>query len=178
MDVFVFHSSRLSACRSVSRSSSMSFLNISAHLIFGRPIGLFPFMVYLIILMQTCSRGLLLIWPYHLKRFSLIFPSIVAHLVIVRISSFLTLSFRFSPHAHLNILISTTDSLSICLAEIGHDSLPYKRAGLITLLYTFPFSLRLARLSFIYFILLLRFQIFSNFVTKLTLNKVVAVLVH
>ena len=62
------------------------------------------------------------------------------HLVVPRMCSFLILSLRVTPHIHRSILISVTSIRFSCLFVVAHVSAPYSIAGLITVLYTFPFS--------------------------------------
>ena len=63
-----------------------------------------------------------------------------ATVVVPRMSSFLILSLRVTPHIHRSILISVTSIRCSCLFVVAHVSVTYIIAGLITVLYTFPFS--------------------------------------
>ena len=55
-------------------------------------------------------------------------------------SSFLTLSSRVQPQAHLSILISAEWSCLSWFLQMGQHSLPYSIVGLTTALYTLPLS--------------------------------------
>ena len=77
--------------------------------------------------------------PHH-NFLSVIFLEACATLVVPRMCSFLILSLRITPHIHRSILISVTSISFSCLFVVAHVSAPYSIAGLITVLYTFPFS--------------------------------------
>ena len=55
-------------------------------------------------------------------------------------SSDVFMSLRVTPHIHRSILISVTSIRFSCLFVVAHVYAPYSIAGLITVLYTFPFS--------------------------------------
>ena len=61
-------------------------------------------------------------------------------LVVPRMCSFLILYLRVTPHIHRSILISVISIRFSCLFVVAHVSAPYSIAGLVTVLYTFPFS--------------------------------------
>ena len=63
--------------------------------------------------------------------------------VVPLILSFLILSILVTPLTHLNILISATSNLFSCAFFTAHVSAPYIIAGLTTVLYTFPLTLKL-----------------------------------
>ena len=87
-----------------------------------------------------CSPSLLITCPYQINLLSVIFLEACATLVVPRMCSFLILSLRVTPHIHRSILISVTSIRFSCLFVVAHISAPYSIAGLITVLYTFPFS--------------------------------------
>ena len=87
-----------------------------------------------------CSSSLLITCPYHINLLSVIFLEACATLVVHRMCSFLILYFRVTPHIHRSILVSVTSIRFSCLFVVAHVSEPYSIAGLITVLYTFPFS--------------------------------------
>ena len=87
-----------------------------------------------------CSPSLLITCPYQINLLSVIFLEACATLVVPRMCSFLILSLRVTPHIHRSILISVTSIRFSCLFVVAHVSAPYSIAGLITVLYTFPFS--------------------------------------
>ena len=87
-----------------------------------------------------CSPSLLITCPYQFNLLSVIFLEACATLVVPRMCSFLILSLRVTPHIHRRILISVTSIRFSCLFVVAHVSAPYSIAGLITVLYTFPFS--------------------------------------
>ena len=82
-----------------------------------------------------CSPSLLITCPYQFNLLSVIFWKPAP-----RMCSFLILSLRVTPHIHRSILISVTSIRFSCLFVVAHVSVPYSIAGLITVLYTFPFS--------------------------------------
>ena len=79
-------------------------------------------------------------WPYHLSRFSVIFLEACTTLVVPLMCSFRNLSLLVTPHIHRSILISFTSSRAPCPLVGSQFSAPYNRAGLTTVLSTFPFS--------------------------------------
>ena len=86
------------------------------------------------------SPSLLITCPYQLNLLSVIFLEACATLVVPRMCSFLILSLPVTPHIHRSILISVTSIHFSCVFVVAHVSAPYSIAGLITVLYTFPFS--------------------------------------
>ena len=87
-----------------------------------------------------CSPSLLITCPYQINLLSAIFLEACATLVVPRMCSFLILYLRVTPHIHRSILISVTSIRFSCLFVVAHVSAPYSIAGLITVVYTFPFS--------------------------------------
>ena len=85
--------------------------------------------------------SLLMTRPYHLSLPSLIFIPNRSTLTILLIYSFLILSFLVTPIANLNIFISAIFMSSSCFFVTATVSSPYTIAVLITVLYTFPFTL-------------------------------------
>ena len=90
--------------------------------------------------LSMCSPSLLITCPYQINLLSVIFLEACATLVVPRMCSFLILSLRVTPHIHGSILISVTSIRFPCLFVVAHVSAPYSISGLITVLYTFPFS--------------------------------------
>ena len=78
---------------------------------FGRPLLLFPGMSTSNILLTMCSSFILLTWPYHFTRFSVIFLDACSTLGVPLMCSFWILSLLVTPHIHLSILISFTSSV-------------------------------------------------------------------
>ena len=101
---------------------------------------LFPGISALNTFLSMCSPSLLITCPYQINLLSVIFLEACATLVVPRMCSFLILSLRVTPHIHRSILISVTSIRFYCLFVVAHVSAPYSIAGLITVLYTFPFS--------------------------------------
>ena len=89
-------------------TSVMSLLHASFHCRFGRPLLLFPGMFISNILLTMCSSFILLTWPYHFSRFSVIFLDACTTIVVPLMCSFRILSLLVTPHIHLSILISFT----------------------------------------------------------------------
>ena len=118
-------------------SSFTKFKNI----FFGLPLFLFPSNSVSIIFLPTYSWSLLMTCPYQLSLPSLIFIPSRSTLTVLLIYSFLILSFLVTPIANLNIFISATSISSTCFFVTATVSSPYTIAGLITELYTFPFTL-------------------------------------
>ena len=120
-------------------TSVMSLLHASFHRRFGRPLLLFTGMSTSNILLTMCSSFILLTWPYHFSRFSVIFLDACTSLVPL-MCSFRILSLLVTLHIHLCILISFTSSHVSCPFVVAQVTAPYNRAGLTTVLETFPFS--------------------------------------
>ena len=74
------------------------------------------------------------------SRLSVIFLDACTALVVPLMCSFRIFSLLVTPHIRLSILISYTSSCTYCPLVVAHVSAPYNRAGLTTVLYTFPFS--------------------------------------
>ena len=64
------------------------------------------------------SVGLRRTWPNHRRWFSLIFSSIEATPILIRISSFLTLSLRVLPHIQRSMRISATQDSELVLQKL------------------------------------------------------------
>ena len=105
----------------------MSLLHASFHLRFGRPLLLFPGISTSSILLTMCSSFILLTWPYHFSRFSLIFLEACTTLAVPLMCSFRILSLLVTPHNHLNIpmIISITSSRASCPLVVAQVSAPY-----------------------------------------------------
>ncbi len=71
------------------------------------------------------------------------FMDISPTFVVPLILSFLILSSLVTPLIHLNILFSATSNFFSCAFFTAHISAPYIIAGLTTVLYTFPLTLKL-----------------------------------
>ena len=112
----------------------MSLLHASSHLRFGRPLLRFPGISTSSILLTMCSSFILLTWPYHFSRFSVIFLEACATLAVPLMCSFRILSLLVTPHIHLSILISFTSSRASRPLVAAQVSAPYNRAGLTTVL--------------------------------------------
>ena len=80
------------------------------------------------ILLTMCSSFILLTWPYHFSRFSIIFLDACTTLMC----SFRILSLLATPHIHLSILISFTSSRASCPLVVAQVSAPNNRADLTT----------------------------------------------
>ena len=119
-----------------------SFLMLSNHLRFGLPLLLFPGTSIAITLLPTYSSSLLNICPYHFNLLSCTFFDISPTFVVPLILSFLILSSLVTPLIHLN-LISATSNFFSCAFFTVQVSAPYIIAGLTTVLYTFPLTLKL-----------------------------------
>ena len=124
-------------------------LHASFHLVFGRPLFLFPGISALITFLSMCSPSLFITCPYQINLLSVIFLEACATLVVPRMCSFLILSLRVTPHIHRSILISVTSIRFSCLFVVAHVSAPYSIAGLITVLYTFPYIIILLKSIFL-----------------------------
>ena len=79
-------------------TSVMCLLHASLHRRFGRPLLLFPGMSTSNILLTMCSSFILLTWPYHACRFSVIFLDACTTLVVPLMCSFRILSLLVTPH--------------------------------------------------------------------------------
>ena len=112
----------------------------SKNILFGLPLFLFPGNSISIIFLPTYSWSLLMTCPYHLSLPSLIFIPNRSTLTVLPIYSFLILSFLVTPIANLNILISAASISSTYFFVAATVSSPYSISGLITKLYTFPFT--------------------------------------
>ena len=77
------------------------------------------------------SVGLHRTWPNHRRRFYLIFSSIEATPILIRISPFLILSLRVLPHIQQSIRISVTLIFWAWYLFITQHSVPYNKAGII-----------------------------------------------
>ena len=100
----------------------------SFHLVFGRPLFLFPGISALVTFLSMCSPSLLITCPYQFNLLSVIFLEACATLVVPRMWSFLILSFRVTPHIDRSILISVTSIRFSCLFVVAHVSAPYSIA--------------------------------------------------
>ena len=118
----------------------LSSFTTSTNLLFGLHL-LFPGNSISIIFLSTYSWSLLMTYPFHLGLPSLIFIPNRSTLTVLLMCSFLILSFLVTPIANLNIFISATSISSTCFFVTATVSSPYTIAGLITELYTFPFTL-------------------------------------
>ena len=122
--------------------SDKSFPMLSNHLRFGLPLLLFPGTSIAITLLPTYSSSLLNTCPYHFNLLSCTFLDISPTFVVPLILSFLILSSLVTPLIHLNILISATSNFFSCAFFTAQVSAPYIIAGLTTVLYTFPLTLK------------------------------------
>ena len=138
--IFLLH---IALCVSSPALSPVLFkyrLHASFRLVFGRPLFLLPGISAFKTFPSMCSPSLLSTCPYQFNLLSVIFLEACATLVVPRMCSFLILSFLVTPHIHRSILISVTSIRLSFLFVVAHISAPYSMAGLITVLYTFPFS--------------------------------------
>ena len=105
--------------------ASISCPITSIHVFFSLPCSLLTYPKLIRSIRQTgASVGLCRTWPNHRRRFSLIFSSIEATPILVRISSFLTLSLRVLPHIYISHLIYprvTTHPTKLLHSSSGHD---------------------------------------------------------
>ena len=129
--------------------SDKSFLMLSNNLRFGLPLLPFPGTFIPITLLPTYSSSLLNTCPYHFNLLSCTFLDISPTFVVPLILSFLILSSLAIPLIHLNILISATSNFFSCAFFAVQVSAPYIIAGLTTVLYTFPLTLKLILRSII-----------------------------
>ena len=134
------HLGRSCASSSDNPLSDKSFLMLSSHLRFGLPLLLFPGTSIPITLFPTYSSSLLETCLYHFNLLSCTFLDISHTFVVPLILSFPILSILVTP---LNILISATSNFFSCAFFTAHVSAPYIIAGLTTVLYTFPLTLKL-----------------------------------
>ena len=114
--ILFLHAALFVVLSSFSPTSVMSLLHASFHLRFGRSLLLFPGISTSNILLTMCSSFILLTWPYHFSRFSVIFLDACTTPVVPLMCSFRILSLLVTPHIHLSILISFTSSLDPCLS--------------------------------------------------------------
>ena len=84
--------------------------------------------------LTMCSSFILLTWPHHFSRFSVIFLDACTTLVVPLMCSFRILSLLVTPHMHLSILISLTSSHASCPLVVAQVSAPYNRTGVTTVL--------------------------------------------
>ena len=112
----------------------LSLLHTSFHLMFGRPLLLFHVMSTCSILLTMCSSFILLTWPYHFSRFSVIFLDDCTTVVVPLMCSFRILSLLVILHAHLTIVISFTSSRASSPLVIAHVYAPYNIVGLTIVL--------------------------------------------
>ena len=94
-----------------------------------------------ITLLPMYSWPLLMTCPYHFSLPSLIFIPNHSTLTVPLMYLFLILYFFVTPIENLNIFISATFIYSTCFFVTATISIPYIIAGLMTKLYTFPFTL-------------------------------------
>ena len=85
--------------RLLARSQPSTFHVLFFHLVFGRPIFLFPTISILNTFLSMCSSSLLITCPCQFNGHSVIFLEACATLVVPRKCSFLILSLRVSPHS-------------------------------------------------------------------------------
>ena len=120
--VVFLHAALFVVLSSFRPTSVMSILHAYFHLRFGRPLLLFPGMSTSSILLTMCSSFILLTWPYHFSRISIIFLDACTTLVAVLMCSFRILSLLVTPHIHLSILISCTSSHASCPLVVAQVS--------------------------------------------------------
>ena len=137
------HLARSCASSLANSLSYKSFPMLSNHLRFGLPLLLFPDTSIPITLLPTHSSSLLSTCRHHFNLLSCTFLDISHTVVVPLILSFLILSSLVTPLIHLNILISATSNFFSCAFFTAQVSAPYIIAGLTTVLYTFPFTLKL-----------------------------------
>ena len=95
-----------------SPASVKSLLHASFNIRFRRPL-LVPGMSTSSILLTMCSSSILLTWPYHFSRFSVIFVDVCTTLVVSLMRSFRIVSLLVTPHIHLSNLVSFTSSRAL-----------------------------------------------------------------
>ena len=132
--ILFLHAALFVVLSSFRPTSLMPLLHASFHRRFGRPFLLFPGMFTSNILFTMSSSFILLTWPYHFRRFSVIFLDACTTLVVPLMCSFRILSPLVTPHIHLSIIISFTSSRAYCLLVVAQVSAPYNRAGLTRVL--------------------------------------------
>ena len=113
-------SPRLLSVQEFSKSRWIAYF----HLMFGRPLFLFPGIFVLNTFLSVCSSSLLVTCPYQFDIPSLIFLEACTTLVVPRKCSFLILSLRVTPYIHLSILISFTLILFSCRFVVANVSAP------------------------------------------------------
>ena len=134
--ILFLHAALFVVLSCVSPTSVISLLHASVHVRFGCPLLLFPGMSTSSILLTICSSFILLTWPYHFSRFSVIFFDACTTLVVPLMCAFRILSLLVTPHIHLSIRISFTSSPASCPLVVSHVSAPYNRAGLTSFVYS------------------------------------------
>ena len=134
LTILFLHAALFVALSSFNPACVISLLHASFHRRFGRPLLLFPGMSTSSILLTMCSSFILITWPYHLSRFSVIFLNACTTLVVPLMCSFRILSLLDTPHIHLSILISFTSSRACCPLVVVQVSAPHNRARLTTVL--------------------------------------------
>ena len=139
--IIILHIFLSSTSVSFASTSPISYFTTSKNLLFGLSLLLIPGNFISIIFLPTYSWSLLMTCLYHLSLPSFIFIPNRSTLTVLLICSFLILSFLVTPIANLNIFISATSISSTCFFVTATVSGPYTIAGLITELYTFPFTL-------------------------------------
>jgi len=113
----------------------------SIHVFFGLPCALLTCPNWIRSTRQTgASIGLRHTWPNHRRWFSLIFSSIGATLILVRISSFLTLSLIVLPHIQRSMRISATLIFWTWYLLIAQHFVSHNKTDLIAVRYNFSFS--------------------------------------
>ena len=137
------HLARSSAFSPDNSRSDKSFLMVSNHLRFGLPIFLFPCTSIAITLLRKYSSSLLNTCAYHFNLLSCTFLDIYPTFAGPVIISVHILSSLVTPLIHLNILISATSIFFSCAFFTAQVSAPCIIAGLTTVLYTFPLTLKL-----------------------------------
>ena len=95
-----------------------------------------------ITILPTCVSSLLNICPYQFNLLSCTFLYIYSTLVVPLILTFLILSSLVAPLIHEQILISAAPNFFASVFFTVHVSAPYIIAGLTTLLYNFPLTLK------------------------------------
>lgn len=138
--------SRLNWLRTCASSSVIPFnyshpLHSLATSFLGLPISLLPWTSISIACLPTWSSSLLSRCLYLLSPFPH-FLWYFYYLFYPLMYSFLILSSLVTPHIHFNILISATSILFSSVLFIHTASVPHNMAGLITVVWKFPFSLR------------------------------------
>jgi len=127
------HSFLSSIMPSLRLLASISCRITSIHVFFGLPCALLICPNLIRSTRQTGAFiGLRRTWPNHHMPFSLIFSFIGAPPILVRIFSFLILSLLVLPHIQWSIHISATLIFWARYLFIAQHSVPYNKAGLIT----------------------------------------------